>query len=197
MSNNRKQPPADGLDPKLNYRKINVSIGSDGKPKTIDDENRSVEVIGSTEQPVTIYDYGTHQIIDEILLMDGVEMPKNRQVPLLDTHSRWDTASVLGSYREMKTDAGQLLGRAHFSSVSEAQSPWTKVREGHLTDFSVGYRVIESASVMIPAGQTATVKGREFEASKDKPLAVRTRWSIKELSVVPIGADDRGLPLLQ
>ena len=188
INQNRKQ--IDGLDPKLSYRKIALALDK-GKPKTLDEENRSVQVIGTTEQPVTTYDWQTGQSIDEILLMSGAELPKNKQVPLLDTHYRWDTASVLGSYREIITADDQLLGRAFFSTVEEAESPWIKVKEGHLTDFSVGYRTVKSASVMIPAGEKAKVKGREFTAGPERPLVIRTRWSLKELSVVPIGADDR------
>ncbi len=174
----------------MNYRKINLPV-ENGKPKTVDEENRSVEVVGTTEQPVEMYDWRSRQTVDEILLISGAELPKSRQVPLLDTHYRWDTASVLGSYRDINADGDQLLGRAFFSTVPEAEGPWTKVREGHLTDFSAGYRTMPSASVMIPAGDKATVKGREFKASAERPLVVRTRWSLKELSVVPIGADDR------
>ena len=116
--------------------------------------------------------------------MDGCEMPGNRQIPLLDTHNRWDTASVLGSYREMNVEQDQLVGRVFFSNTAEAESPYIKAREGHLTDFSVGYRVIESQ--WVDAGQKATIRGRSFVG----PVRVTTRWRVKELSICPIGADE-------
>ncbi|KKN52424.1 hypothetical protein LCGC14_0612780 [marine sediment metagenome] len=84
----------------------------------------------------------------------------------------------------MKKEDDQLVGRAIFSSVPEAESPFTKVREGHLTDFSIGYRVV--GSIWVPEETTKKIKGHEFEG----PLSVATRWRVKELSIVPIGADE-------
>jgi hypothetical protein len=90
----------------------------------------------------------------------------------------------LGSVRELIPSNGDLTGRAYFSEVPEAQSPWTKVKEGHLTDFSVGYRVLKSD--WIPEGESATIDGRNF----DGPLRVVSSWKVKEASIVPIGADE-------
>ncbi len=145
-------------DKSMAYRELSIRKDAAGIPATLDTENRSVEVIGATEDPVEVFDYERYETVLEILLMDGVELPKSRQVPLLDTHNRWDgTSSVLGSFREMKTENGQLTGRATFTSAPEAESPYTKLREGHLTDFSVGYRVIDSE--YIPNGEKRTIKG--------------------------------------
>jgi len=169
----------------LNYRALSLRLDDAGVPSTLDIEKRSVEVVGATEQPVEVYDYRRGEVVKEVLLMSGLEMPNSRQVPLLDTHSRWDgTASVLGSYRDIRAEDGQLIGRAVFSTAPEAEGPWLKVREGHLTDFSVGYRVVESE--WIPAGETKKIRGNSFHG----PMAVATRWRIKEESVCPIGADE-------
>ena len=168
----------------MNYRILAIAVRKDGVPATLEEDSRSVEVVAATENPVEVMDWKRWEIVNEVLLMDGLELPKSRQVPLLDTHSRYQTASVLGSFRGIETDNGQLVGRAHFSSVPEAEGLYTKVREGHLTDFSIGYRVVES--VWIPEESKKKVKGREFEG----PLSVATRWRVKELSAVPIGADE-------
>ena len=166
---------------KLTYRSIPVR--ADG-PASLDAANRSVEVVGATEEPVEVYDFERWEVVREVLLMDGCELPRMRQIPLQDTHQRGTTASTLGSYRDMRVDGGQLLGRAFFSSVAEAESPWVKVREGHITDFSVGYRQVEST--WIPEGESAVIRGRTFKG----PLRVTSRWRPKELSVVPVGADE-------
>ena len=172
-------------DPKLNYRSFSVRADESGAPASLDEENRSVEVVGATEAPVDVFDYERWEIVPEVLLMSGCEMPGNRQVPLLDTHNRFGgVGSVLGSYRDMKTEGDQLVGRVHFSTVEEAEGPFVKMREGHLTDFSAGYRPIES--VWVPDGEKAVVKGRSYEG----PVKVTTRWRIKELSICPIGADE-------
>lgn len=167
----------------LNYRQLSIRL-KDGQPATLDIEDRSVEVVVATEEPVEVFDYNRWEIVPEILLMSGVQLPKSRQVPLLDSHQRQDTSNVLGSVRELKKKDSELIGRAFFSEVEEAQGPWTKIREGHITDISVGYRLI-GEPVWIPEGEKATVAGREFTG----PVSVVTKWRIKEGSIVPIGAD--------
>jgi len=172
-------------EPRLAYRTMRLLTDATGAPATLDEQNRSVEVVGVTENPVEIFDYERFEVVPEILLMAGLEMPDSRQVPLLDTHNRWDgTVSVLGSYRGMKREGDQLVGRAYFSSVPEAEGPYTKLREGHLTDFSAGYRQIEST--WVPDGESTIVKGKKYQG----PVRVTSRWRIKELSICPIGADE-------
>jgi hypothetical protein len=166
----------------LCYRK---SVQFKTSPATLDEKQRSVEVVGATEQAVEVFDPERWAVVREVLLMSGCEMPATRQVPLIDSHQRdRGAASVLGSYRDMVVDGDQLLGRVHFSKAAEAESPWMKVREGHLTDFSVGYKPIESA--WIPEGESKAIKGRTFQG----PVKITSRWRVKELSVVPIGADE-------
>lgn len=170
-------------DPKnLTYRTL--SIRQDG-PGTIDTENRSVEVIGATEDPVEVFDYERYAIVPEILLMSGCQIPATRQVPLLDTHMRYESKDVLGSYRDMRIEDDRLMGRSYFSKAPETEGTWVRVQEGHLTDFSVGYRVNES--IWIPEKEKQSVAGREYTG----PLRVATNWTPKELSVCPIGADQR------
>ena len=166
------------------YRTLGLRLSSDGVPKTINEEKRSVEVIASTESPVQVFDYERWEVVNEVLLMSGCNMPESRQVPLLDTHSRYSSSSVIGSLRNMATSKGELTGRAFFSGVDDVSDTWTKVREGHLTDFSVGY--IVRAATWLDEGQKAVIDGREFEG----PLKVVTDWKVRELSVCPIGADE-------
>ena len=170
--------------PELNYRTLSLRVADDGRPATLDEETRSVEVVGASEERVRVFDYQRFEIVDEVLLMSGGQMPKSRQVVMLDNHQRYNTGSVIGSYRQMHIANDQLLGRAHYSTVPEAEGPYTKMREGHLTDYSAGYQILKS--VWVPAGETKTIKGREFVG----PVSVVTRWKIKELSNCPIGADE-------
>ena len=172
------------MNKKYNYRSLSLRLSEDGKPSSLIEEARSVEVVAATETPVEVYDYERWELVPEILLMAGCQLPESRQVPLLDTHKRYDTASVIGSCRGLGFEDSQLIGRCNFSEVAEAEGPWTKMREGHLTDVSIGYRILES--VWIEDKTTATVEGREYSG----PLRVVTRWLPKELSVCPIGADE-------
>jgi hypothetical protein len=151
-----KRADGNGAD-KLSYRTFALRAGS---PESIDDDNRSVEAIIATEAPVDVFDFERFEIVKEVLIIDGVEMPKGRQIPLLNTHRRFDTADVLGSIRGLKKDGKELIGRAHFSGVADVEDIWQKVREGHLTDFSAGYRPIDSQ--WVPDGESYEYKGRSF-----------------------------------
>lgn len=161
---------------------------STGRPATINESARSVQVVASTEAPAVVFDWDSWRPVTEVLLMGGCQMPATGQVPLLDSHSRYSVSDVIGSFRSMRIESGpegpQLVGEAVFSGTDDGEKPWRKMCEGHLTDVSIGYEVI--AYTDIKAGETATFDGREFEG----PLRVSTQWRIFELSPCPIGADD-------
>lgn len=161
----------------LSYRTLTV------RAESINDEERSIEVLLSTENPVPTPDFERREMVPEVLLTEGVVLPGNRQVPLLDSHDRKSTATQLGSIRKLiKTDEG-TIGRAVFSSVAAEQ--WTKVREGHVTDVSAGYQVLERT--YIGKGKSQVVSGREYTG----PVSVVTKWRLREGSITPIGADEQ------
>ena len=60
----------------LNYRQLSIRI-KDGQPESLDVETRSVEVVVATEEPTEVFDYNRWEIVPEILLMSGVQMPKS------------------------------------------------------------------------------------------------------------------------
>jgi hypothetical protein len=163
---------------------------------SVDEPTRSVGCVIATEQPVTVRDNNTYQIIDEVLRMDGVQFAD--KVPLLNNHFRWSLDDVLGSVRQMKVEAKQLIGRSFFASDDDiAERAWNKAKQGHITDVSVGYRSIEYTD--IPPGQSREVKGQTYTAGQ-RTLRVTTRWEVREVSLVPVGADSqakiREVPLL-
>lgn len=171
----RSEKPAPLSD--LSFRQLEV------RASTLSVEERSIEATISTETPVPMPDWERGEMVNEILLTSGAEYPRSRQVPLLDCHSRWSVSSQLGSVRELAVNGPRMTGRLHFSAAAEGE--WTKVREGHVTDVSVGYRVLKK--VYVPAGKTKSIGGREFEG----PLNLVTKWRIHEVSVTPIGADEQ------
>ena len=157
---------------------------------TLDEQNRSVGIVLSTEAAVEVYDWRRGEVIEEILLADGVELP--RQVPLLNTHSRWDLDDVLGSVREIEREQvdglAALTGRAFYAEGDpDAERAWNKVRQGHLTDVSVGYRV--TAYTDIEPNGKAVINGREHTAGRLR-RRVAYQWKLREVSAVPIGADE-------
>lgn len=172
------------MNDQLTYRALTLDTAAVGGPLTLDPDTRSVEVTGATEAPVNTFDWERGMVLPEVLLMSGCIMPGNRQVPLLDAHSRHSTANVIGSFRDMRIERGELVGRAVYSSTAVADDAFTKTREGHLTDYSVGYRVEESR--FIPDGATEVVDGREWKG----PMKLATKWKVREMSACPIGADE-------
>lgn len=167
--------------PQFSYRSAPVSVRADG-PSTLDEKTRSVEIILGTEEPAVVYDYDRGRI-REVLLMSGAQMPANNQLVLLNAHSRYDVSDIIGSARNLKTENGKMIGRAFYSEAPEAESPWIKTKEGHLTDYSLGYLVHEA--IWVEEGQTAIIEGRTYAG----PLQIATKWTPREVSAVPIGAD--------
>lgn len=149
-------------------------------------DDLSVDAVLSTERAVTIWDWDAYATIDEVLRADGVVIPDGGQAPLLDAHMRWSVDDIRGSVRAIQREGDQVVGQLRFAKVDSNQETITKVREGHLTDVSVGYRVLEA--VRLKPGETQEIKGRTYKADK-RPLRVATKWELKEVSLVPVGAD--------
>lgn len=167
----------------IQHRLYAMPRGNSG-PTTFDEVARTVDIVAATEAPVQIYDWD-RGMIDEVLLIDRVKIPSTDRVPLLDSHSRFSSADVLGSVAGFHHDqsTGELLARASFSKVQAADDAMRKLAEGHLTDFSVGYRVNKYR--YLDDNETAVVGGREFTG----PLKIVTDWDLLEVSITPIGAD--------
>lgn len=153
------------------------------RESTLDVEGRSIQAVVATESAVPMPDWQRMEMVPEVLLMSGAEFPKSRQVPLLDSHSRASVGSQLGSVRELLIEGNQMIGRPTFSATAENE--FTKVREGHVTDVSVGYEVIKRTYV--PEGKSKTIAGREFSG----PVNLVTKWRVREVSITPIGADQQ------
>lgn len=165
-------------DKTLEYRLFNT------RESSVDEKERSIEASISTETPVLEYDWRRGKYVPRVLLSSGAQFPSSRQIPLLDSHNRWSVKDQLGSVRSIKrnTDNGNISGKLVFSSSAEAE--WTKVREGHVTDVSAGFQVLNE--IYIPEGETQRIKGKEFTG----PINVATKWRLYEASVTPIGADE-------
>lgn len=157
----------------------------------------TVEAVVTTEQPAVMIDWeksdfwsGKIVYMREILLMSGATVPSTKQVPLLNTHSRWDTSDVRGSIRNLRVENDKMVGDVNF--WSKAEDEMSQVEEGHLTDLSAGYKISETDTVIIDPGKSEKVNGKTFENNygDNYRLFIRTKWALKEGSLVPIGADD-------
>lgn len=106
----------------------------------VSDEERTIDLVLMTESPVEVFDVQKGQIVEEVVRVDGLEMPK--QVPLLDTHKRDSVRYVVGSIRNLRkedrAEGPAIMGRAYFAADAESVRTHQAYRDGHLTDFSVG-----------------------------------------------------------
>lgn len=170
-------------------RAVPISVDpSTGVPASLDETTRSVEVIASTEAPAMVMDWDRWEVVREVLLMSGCRIPASGQLVLLDTHSRESVNRVLGSFRSARVTATEhgpsLVGRTHYSTVKEADDAYTKVKEGHVTDVSIGYEVL--AHIWVKDGESVSMDGKTF----DGPMRIGVEWVPRELSLCPIGADE-------
>jgi hypothetical protein len=141
----------------------------------------------STELPAMVFDWERWEFVNEVLVADGMLVPAIGQVPLLDSHNRNSAMDVVGHVKNFTeaTIGGYpgRIGRSYFAADPTSQIIAQKVRDGHITDGSVGYRV--EKSIWIQEDQEAAVNGRVWKG----PIKLSYVWSLKEFSVTPIGAD--------
>jgi hypothetical protein len=149
---------ADRSGEQLIYRRIVADR------EAINRETRSVPIVLATDAPVATYDFQRADVVNEVMKIEGVEMPK--QIPLLDSHERDSVRSVLGSIRDLRKDShnglNRIVGTAYFAADDASKRAFEMYADGHLEDFSVGARRLESRY----EGKTKTVlRSRLFEGS--------------------------------
>ena len=153
-----------------------------GMPETLDEEAMTVQCVATTSAPAEFRTW--YETYTETLRMDKVRIPKNGQVPLCDTHERYSAKAVIGSFRDIKVGKDKVTGTVHFSkSDPDAAAIFNKVKEGHLTDFSVGYKIYEQT--VLRENQKQFIGDREYIG----PCNVVTDWGLFELSICAIGVD--------
>jgi HK97 family phage prohead protease len=146
---------------------------------------RSRSAILATDEQVAVYDVMSGRVIAEVLQIDGASF--REPCPLLVDHDRALTSQI-GSVVDIRREGGKLAGTLRFADTDAARDAWSLVSGGHCRSVSVGYRI--HTSVEVPRGQSKTIGGRLYTAPADGPLRVVTSWSLKEVSVVTIPADE-------
>lgn len=148
---------------------------------TINEDARTVDVIWSTGADVVRSDWWTGDKYVERLSVEpkAVRLERlNNGAPVLDTHSSYDLASVLGTVvpGSAKVDGKRGTATLRFAKNDAAvDAVWNKITQGILPNVSVGYR---------------TFSIEETKAT-EKNIAIRTAtdWEPYEISIVPMGAD--------
>lgn len=163
------------------YRKL--SLNKDNKPVTLDESTRSFEITISTDTPIAEMDYRTGDVIDTVIVPEGIEVPPNGQVPYVDSHDRFSVENQLGSVREIKVEGNSLIGRVFYAEDDKSDRAYRLALGGHLTDNSIGAAILEATR--LDENETATFHGREYTG----PIKVITKSRMIEVSAVAVGAD--------
>lgn len=156
---------------------------ADFQLSTFREADNSVEFVLATENPAIIKD-STYGKCRESLMSDGVSLPPNNQVPLLDCHDRGGITNILGSVREIRQEGDKVIGRAYFANTPRAKEALELIKGGHLKSGSVGYT--QGQSEWIADGQIHNYNNRAFSG----PMLLTTKWNLSEFSLVPVPADE-------
>lgn len=152
-------------------------------PSTYREDDHSIEFILATEEPARVWDWERFDVIKEIIVADGVMIPKNGQVPLVDSHDRSTIENILGSVREIRTHGAEVIGRLYFASTEPARRAEQMIKDGHLDSGSVGYE--QADSEWIGENESKDMNGRHYVG----PVLLTKSWRLKEFSLVAVGAD--------
>lgn len=146
-------------------------------PKTVNEENRTIDVVFATETPVRMFTW-EDGVVDEILSMDPahVNMQRlNSGAPVLDNHNRYEgTEGVLGVVENARIENGVGVATLRFSTRDEVNGTWQDVKTGILRGISVGYSV------------------QRYEITKEEGKRTQylaTNWEPYEISFAPVQAD--------
>lgn len=155
---------------------------------SLDEATRSVDFVLLTQDPVIDVPPDLGEPVDEVVLVSGVEFKP--QIPMVADHIKDDVRFLHGSLRNLRVSGDQLIARAFFADDPESDAVWRKVKGGHLTDISAGFRPTVQP-IDIPPGMSATVAGKTYQAGPDRPMRITPRSVLREGSLVTIGADPR------
>lgn len=159
--------------------------------KEAKDFEKGIDTIATTEQPAIVVDWERWEFVREVLPMKYAELPDNDKTVLLDAHSRVSIEKVKGSAKNWRTENENLIAKLFISSTEEKLK--TNIKEQHIDSVSIGYETSKENTVEVPKGAEVTVDGVIYKNEYEDgiPFLVRTWWKTKELSLVPIGADDK------
>ena len=149
-------------------------------PATLDERDRSIEVVWSTGARVRRQPF-FGEPFDEELSMDPAEVHLDRLnagAPLLKVHDRFALEAVIGSVvpGTARIENGRGLARVRFSEREDVTPVWNDIRSGHIRAVSVGYQV-QRYEITRPNN------GPELWRAVD--------WTPFEISAVPVGPTRR------
>jgi hypothetical protein len=154
-------------------------------PTTLDTDARTIEYVWTTGARVRRRQNFFGESFDEELSLDdgAVRLDRlNNKAPVLAGHDARGLGTVLGvvesAWLTGKGPNREGRARVRFSKRAEVDGVWSDVATDILPHMSVGYRVHRATKI---------------ERKNDVPIFRAVDWEPVELSVVPMGEDDRAM----
>ncbi len=141
-------------------------------PATINDDDRTVEVLASAGAGVvrTDYDGPFEERLD--VSPAAVDLAVYTACRFSTRTGKIGLIACSGRSSSARFDGNQLIAKVQFSARAEAI--WQDVKAGIIRNVSVGY---------VP------VTWRDTQDAKGARIRTVTRWELREVSLVPVGAD--------
>ncbi|MEG1824336.1 MAG: hypothetical protein RRY12_01340 [Cloacibacillus sp.] len=147
-------------------------------PSSINTENRTVEVAWYTGATVERYSWSEGRYMLELSMEpSAVDLKRLKcgTAPLLNAHSTYRIEDIIGVVENARIENGVGYATVRFSQRPEVEPIFQDVKDGIICNLSMGANIDAIELV---------------ESVEGKPKLYRaTKWSVQELSLVPVGAD--------
>jgi hypothetical protein len=146
-------------------------------PASVNEEDRTVEMVFTTGTRVSRYDWDIGAYDEELVVSpEAVRMDRlNNGAPLLADHASWDIENVHGVIERGWIENGEGKVKTRFARDEDSETLWQKVKDGIIRNVSVGYDV--------HVFQEIIEQGRRILRAID--------WEPLEVSLVAVPADAR------
>jgi hypothetical protein len=151
------------------------------RPETLNDADRTIDVVFATPTPVRRYSWYDEQYYNEVLDMAGCNLDRagDKGLPVLDNHSSWGGLNgIIGRAENLRREGESWIATVRFSEREELQPLIADIRNAIITDISFGYSVDDFQKLDKKDGE----KHRTYKV---------TKWTPYEISFVVIPADPK------
>ncbi|AUS02257.1 hypothetical protein NVP2096O_22 [Vibrio phage 2.096.O._10N.286.48.B5] len=156
---------------RMQTQRVNGSI----RPDSVDLANRTVEVVFTTGQAGKRWDWNIGSYIEELdVTPESIRTERlDKGLSVIGDHRSHSIDNVFGITESYRIENGELIGIVRFATDDESDKVFTKVQDGILRHFSLGYDVHTYEATVSPD-----------EGGLDTYRA--TDWTPLELSIVAV-----------
>ena len=149
-----------------NTIKDNLSVRAMFAPDTLNESDRTVEVVFGSDAPVRINTWDGPMLESLSFERSAVNLERlNNGAPLLDNHDRFSSVTnVLGVVERAWTDGAKGYAKVRFSKSEKGTRAMEEVKDGILRNISVGYRVNKyERTLPVNPGELGTIRAVDWE----------------------------------